>query len=75
MEIGSFEIGPEELGLAEVRRVKIDSREIGLRKVCVGEVAVREVWKACLSDPPPVPASHVLGTTSEKLERPFSLHR
>jgi hypothetical protein len=75
MEIGSFEVGPEKLGLAEVGRVQIDPREIGLREVGVGEVAVREVGKAHLPDPPPIPACHVFGTTSEKLERPFSFHR
>jgi hypothetical protein len=74
MEIGSFEVGPEKLGLAEVGRVQVDPREIGLREVGVGEVAVREVGKIRLSDPPPIPAGHALGTASEKLKRPFSLH-
>jgi hypothetical protein len=55
--------------------VQVDPREIGLREIDVGEVAVREIRKSHLSNPPPIPASHVLGTASEKLERPFSFHR
>ena len=75
MEIGSFEVGPEELGVAEVRRVQIGPREIGPRQVGVGEIAVRKIGKAHLSDPPPIPAGHVLGAASEKFKCPFSFHR